>query len=407
MNPRVVITLSLITYLSLWVLAPLAIVYEPSTDALVLFSFMFISLYMGAVSFELASKISHTSTNSGHIQEKTYLKIFHALLFLSIFGLILRFIDKIIIRDILSYTSAVERRDSDTSSSIFGTISAPLYILTLTLPAFFKLIQFKLRSKILILFLFLLPSIEVLFMGSRGLFITSFFMLFIYAWAFGKLKFRYIALLAVVGSIFFYVSGLIFIDRIQSYGFSPVHSALNSGYAFTLIPNDIAIQAISEESHYSALIFLIVNATQYYLHGVLEFSYLVDNFGPFENKFGAFTFQTLTKLFGANITESALSTTPRPGVYTTLMGPLWVDFGIFSVIFLFTWGWIMAVAYHKLRREKYEFLPLYAYMAAVVFFAPVVNLIQNALGIYVLTACIFLIIIIRFFTALKPRRMKK
>src|SRR5690606_48193 len=158
-------------------------------------------------------------------------------------------------------------------------------------------------------------------------------------------------------------------------GFSPAYSAQNSVYAFTLAPNSLSMRLIQDPGLFGIWGFLLINFLQYVLHGFLEFTYLLNNFNA-DFQFGAYTFRVIGKVFGTFVDSG--SVTPRPGVYTTLLGPLWIDFGVVSLFFCFGWGWMMAYTYHKVCLGLYHYLPLYAYMATVAFFAPVVNLIQNA-----------------------------
>lgn len=246
-----------------------------------------------------------------------------------------------------------------------GVLSVFIYPLLLTLPIFLKNIKSKIK-KALILTAFFVPSIEVLYFGSRGIAITSLYMLFIYMWALGyisslmSLKLSNLLVYAVL-LVFMYISTSLFLERLTFYNLDVLYSAFNSVYAFTIIPNDFSVSIIE--------------------------------------KYGMYTFSVVDKFLHLLFDMPALdnsSITPRYGIYTTLLGPLWVDFGYFSFLFLFLIGFFLSRSYYKYKSGNLSYLPLYAYLAAVVFFSPVVNLIQNALGMYVLIACINLIFLSKF-----------
>ena len=384
-----IVFFSVLFYIFLWLISPVEVQYFPSLPATLLFFLMFFSIQSGIVFFKI--------NDADNLQKKMYInycklsvEFLSIIVVICIIGLLLRFTDKVIIRNFFLYTSAVERRDSLTESSFFGILSAPLYAFCLTLPVFLIRIRKSLMLKVLLIVLYFTPSLEVLYNGSRGLFITTFAMLYIYIyyiWGINKKTFFSMLLIAI---LFFIISSYIFTQRILSYGYLPLSSMLNSGYAFTLIPNNFAINIISEEANlFGYTVSMLVNVSQYYLHGFLEWSYLFDHYSHYGHLYGIYTFSIFAKLFGIKLAYE--SVTPHQGVYTTLLGPLWVDFGYFAFVFLFFLGYLAAFSYSKVIKGNFLYLPLYGYFFAVIFFSPVVNLIQNALGVYILTSCFGLI----------------
>lgn len=393
MNPHKLYTKSLAFFALLWLIAPLEVVIDFSPEALIIFFALCASLYYGVkikgTRLKLALPEDRVSSGSMRVPEKTR-TLFHILLALAIFGLCLRAIDKILIRDIISFATAVERRDSDTEASILGVLSAPLYSLLLLLPVFAKPLNFGLIKTTAIFALGLVPAIEVLYLGSRGLAITTFIMFLLYVWFNYRLsltkKLGAVIALWILGSIFLEI----FLARVDSYGFSATYSAFNSGYAFTLVPNEW-LARLAEAGEWDSQIFIaVMNFSQYYLHGVLEFFYLYDNFDLGSLQYGAYTFSLLGKLFGYTV-DSYL--TPRFGVYTTLFGPLWVDFGYLTFFIVFLIGYYTSYCFKLAIKGDILYIPLCGYFAAVVLFAPVVNLIQSALGMYVLSACYISLIV--------------
>ncbi|WAB92590.1 O-antigen ligase [Pseudomonas citronellolis] len=384
-----IIPYSLLLYVLLWALAPLKLRYDFSTEAFSLFILMYISMAGGIFSYQLISfpTPSQSTLSFKNISSRSIKKLFVLTLTITIIGIGLRAFDKLVLRDILSYATSVERRDADTESSIFGVISAPLYAFALTLPILLKFIENK-KIRTISFLIFFLPSAEVLLMGSRGLFITTFMMLYVYVWHIWRIRPKQITSITLIGLTFIYISGYLFFERITSYGYTPLSNTFSSNYAFTLTPNEYAADLISTSGPLAVMAFIFVNACQYYLHGFLEFSYLIDHSSNLSYQYGSYTFSIIGKLINFIAgTSQSIYLPPRYGVYTTLLGPLWVDFGPFAFVFLFIIGWITAMAYFKLKSGNFLFAPLYAYLVSVIFFSPVVNLIQSALGLYVLVAC--------------------
>ncbi|WP_420194203.1 hypothetical protein [Marinobacter sp. GH_1] len=400
MTPFSVIFGSLFFYLSVWLVAPVEVKYAPSLEAVLLLVMGQLSLVIGWMSCQLfipsiAKPAKIELTNS-------YLRslgaAFNMLLLLAIMSVFFKFVDKVIIRDVLSFSSAAERRYSLESTSIFGVLAGPFYALCLSLPAFLNVLDLKGYSRLFVIVLFFIPAIEILFIGSRGIVLVTLFILFFYTRFVFKVKTLSVVILSIVGVALFYVSGMILLNRLEAHGISPLYSAFHSNYAFTLVPSSLGASLAEDGGIFSVFYFVIINFAQYYLHGALEFSFLLDNFEEYDHQFGVYTFSVIAKFFGVSVGPDFLeSASPRSGIYTTILGPLWVDFGFFSFLFLSAWAMVMTLCYYKFRSGKIEYLPLYSYMSAVVFFAPVVNLIQSALGVYILVSFVTTILSVKVF----------
>ena len=72
---------------------------------------------------------------------------------------------------------------------------------------------------------------------------------------------------------------------------------------------------------------------------------------------------------------------PRMFVYTTLFGPIYIDFVGFSPLFNFAFGALVCLLYGA-ARKNILFLPLYVQCAVVVAFYPVVNMLTMFQGFY-------------------------
>ncbi|TYC58041.1 hypothetical protein FMN52_16005 [Marinobacter sp. BW6] len=400
MTPFSVIFGSIFFYLTVWLVSPVEVKYSPSVEAILLLLIGQLSLIIGWMSCRIfvppsARPVKVELTDSYLRSLRAAFKI---LLLLAVLSVFFKFVDKVLVRDVLSYGSAAERRYSLESTSIFGILAGPFYALCLSLPAFVTVLNLKGLSKLFVIILFFVPAVEILFIGSRGIVLVTLFILFFYTRFVFKVKMLSVALLSAVGITLFYVSGMILLNRLEAHGISPLYSAFHSNYAFTLVPSSFGEKLAEDGGIFSVFYFVVINFAQYYLHGALEFSFLFDNFEQYDHKFGIYTFSVIAKFFGVSVGPDFLeSASPRSGIYTTILGPLWVDFGFFAFLFLALWGRAMTVCYYKFCSGNIEYLPLYAYMSAVVFFAPVVNLIQSALGVYILVSFFTTIFLVKIF----------
>ena len=138
--------------------------------------------------------------------------------------------------------------------------------------------------------------------------------------------------------------------------------------------------------HYKRYRLGMINFGQYYLHGVFEFGYLYNNYKK-NYWYGGYTFNIFAKfiniVFRTNINLKEIQQSPpRTGVYTTFFGPIFIDFGWFSLVFVFFFGVFQKLIYNKILQGRFQFIPLLFYLLIINFFMPVFNFINGAQGLY-------------------------
>ena len=141
----------------------------------------------------------------------------------------------------------------------------------------------------------------------------------------------------------------------------------------------------------------LMNFGQYYLHGVFEFGYLYNNYKK-NYWYGGYTFNIFAKfiniMFRTNINLKEIQQSPpRNGVYTTFFGPIFIDFGWFSLVFIFFFGVFQKLIHNKILQGRFQFTPLLFYLLIINFFMPVFNFINGAQGLYNLISFGFFAII--------------
>ncbi len=99
-------------------------------------------------------------------------------------------------------------------------------------------------------------------------------------------------------------------------------------------------------------------------------------------------------MFRTNINLKEIQQSPpRTGVYTTFFGPIFIDFGWFSLVFIFFFGVFQKLIHNKILQGRFQFTPLLFYLLIINFFMPVFNFINGAQGLYNLISFGFFAII--------------
>ncbi len=403
-HPLIMLVVGHLFYLGLFIIAPIKIEYIPSTASILIYLIALFFLCLGLINGTKFKLYKYLRYNIEYNSKKlNFWLLFVALVIM--FGILFRLYDRFYLRGLNLLMSSYERKEliEETNTSIFSILSS--FIFPAGIFYYIILRLFKIRSKKLNLFgiiLFIYPSFDVLLTGNRGVMIISLSIYIYYLFCFGeinknKLKLIYIAAIGIISFVF---SLYIFIDRISSYGFTPKYSANNSAYSYTLKPNKIANDLMENQNDFiSTTVFACTNFSQYYLHGFFEWSYLFDHYSNYNHTYGALTFYIVAKFMSIvldkNIVPDPQSTLPRFGVYTTFLGPYFIDFGIFVIAIMFLTGLIINIVWKRLIQYKILYFPIYCFLCTFLFFYPVVNFVQSALGLYLIFSFIFLYYLIK------------
>jgi len=335
--------------------------------------------------------------------------LFRISIFLAVIAVTFKLYDSVVLRGATLENDAFSNRESIESEGggLFSMVAAILAGFQFIPYLLYEFLPVK-RSKIVLIFvlsLFLFDVAELVLFSSRsGLFLTL--MLFAaFQIMLGKVKLNWktisLSLIGVFALIAF--MSYIFLERTKLFAGDLVLQValIDANYNYTLSGTNDVINTIfyTNSSLLESVSFSIVNATIYYLHGIIEFNYLFENFTS-DHAMGQNTFFVFSKfasiLFEVPFSQSEVeSLAPRGGVFTSFFGPIYIDFGWFSLLFMFYLGWIIKYFYYKLRAVRFHFMPIYGYFIIVVFFFPVFNFISGAQGAYILVSnLIFLMLFI-------------
>lgn len=399
-NPVKVTFIGILLWVFIFFFSAIKVKQQPGILPIIFILVNYIFFFFGLISVRRRDTI----INKKFVLNKRALKkILIFLIIISLIGFTFRILDKFFIRDItIGNTSVANRRLlSENKSSIFGVIAAiltpfaflPLYI-------YYTLKPQKPFLAIFCIILFFIPAFDSVVLGSRsGLFMVVF--LFIINLLYFKIL-KITPLRMMFFTVLIYILGIyttkMFIERTQEYMVTEKratkHILSNAVYNFTLEPKENARNGIIETKNETLRLtrLSLLNASQYYTHGVFELGYLYNNYKG-EHHYGAYTFNVIAKfsniIFGTNIDLQKIQESPvRTGVYTTFFGPIYLDFGWFAPIFMLFFGLLQGLIFNKVISGDYKYVPLFFYMLIIDFFMPVINFITSSQGVYIIVSMI-------------------
>lgn len=393
-HPAFILIAGHLFYFILFLLSPLKIEILPSFESYFVY-FIAFSIFLFGLTLTFKFPIKRDVVFSLSYDEKIIIKFFYIIIILILIGILLRIIDRFYFRGVNLLMSSYERKKliEASESSIFSVLSSFIFPAGLFILPLKKIL--KIKSSLLTflsILIFIYPAFDVVLTGNRGLMIVTLFMyisLLLITNEFKKNK-KKIIVVSLVFLMAFGFSLYVFLDRITSFGFTPKYSANYSHYAFTMKPNEQANKIMEGNTAFPILVFAYVNFSQYYLHGLLEWGYLYDNFELGKHTYGNDSFYIIKKFLDKVTGETRHINTkesyPRSGVYTTFLGPFYIDFGFVVFFILLLGGYIIKNIWTAIVIGHIEWVPLMLYLYCVIFFFPVVNFIQSALGTYILAS---------------------
>lgn len=404
-SPVGVFGAGLITYIVIWSVAPIDYRYGGSIYSWSVLLALVVSLGTGCIlGFRRLSRVEINVSVS--ISNSV-----RALRFVTVLGLVgvtLRLLDRLM-RGGSLFADFVANREAVTAEAfgplaVAGQILGPL-LMFVPLLIFIKRLSAGKRAKDWCYFIAasLYPMMDLMFFGGRSLMLVFIALTTLGAWVTGyiRVRFKMIALgvLAVLGLL--WLNGLIFWTRTSQMGMNPLDSMSASAYAH-FVPLDASTQRFVSASSDNGLGFMayaFANFCQYYTHGLIEFLYLTDVFKG-QHSWGGQNFflplKFLSALMGVSGFEAwAFGNQVRIGIYTTFWGPVYYDFGAaLGCVFCLLFGLSAGLIGRAIGRQKVSWMPLYALLLVMFFFAPVVNLLVYGSGQTNLLAALVVMFII-------------
>lgn len=263
------------------------------------------------------------------------------------------------------------------------------------------------RYRLLALLSLAYPGFDMLLQGSRSTLVMYSGIVAVCFITLNRFRFTPRTLFMLVVSLVvlpfsFWLMGQVFAMRALQMGLDPIRSMTASGYAY-FAPASAALVHYLNSTGMEGLngfIYAYTHACQYLLHGMYEFFYVLANTNGSSTE-GLQTFyipsKILSKLEGGGDLEQLISDGMlRPGVYTTLWGPLVYDFGLLGALLAsLVLGVAAGVVSRALCRGRVEVFPLYLLFFGFLIFAFVVNFFTSGTGQYSLYSYLLLCLLLR------------
>lgn len=396
-KPFKVILISFLVWCVIFFTAPLKINISINYEAYLYMFLCWVSFFLGGLFYRSSKKNLYNTKRI--INENKMLII---TISLASIGLTLKLIDRFLIRGISLGHDYFENRaimesGGGSIQSLLASFLTPFGYIPLFIFWKYKP-KLSLLFKIIIFSLFFLQTFDALLLGARsGVFITVVIFI-IYILYFRKFQFNVKnTLLIILFSLSFMVyNSYVFIKRTELFaGENSKEIILTlSNFNFTCTGTPLFKKNIQNLSPLQQTIaFSYLTTAQYFTHGMLEFSYLYDRFYK-EHVYGRYTFDVYDRFFkNFSFTkynaQEVIELTPRPAVYNTLIGPLFIDFGWFNLIFMFFFGRFTYFVHH-LAKSGIDWAIIFYFILFIMFaFWPVFCFINGAGGIFLIT-CTFI-----------------
>jgi len=402
-SPLRVYLLGLLVYFFIFILSPSSPNYWGNFYG---WLFIFINLFaiyvgiaIGSSNTSLTNQIISIPPSSSVLKKNVYV-----MLLFSLIGFFSTVIDSLFVSGISLDTNEIynNRQFSEESEVGFLSIISAIFTPLTFILFFYSFISRKISNRSNIVFLL---SILMLFftltlslsLGARSIIIVYLLLLAFSILAIAQKKVSYKIIFPM--SIFF-----LSLAMVLNGSFYELRSAAFQMDAFSMIEitatsyffniNENIINTIYSYRYENDLLYYFfigfLNFAQYYIHGLFELLYLMENFQG-DSKMGLINFGIIIKFLnvvGLNINDTYEIV--RVGTFSTLFGPNYYDFGFFGgTIFVFILSYIYGAVYkHIINYHSISMLPLYFYFSIIFFFPLVVSFFVSAQGLYFISSFI-------------------
>lgn len=395
-NPRSLTPLKVLlsmcgVWLAFVLFAPLQMYVSPIIYPYVILGGCLLGLLAGFTLFEPKHvPVIHVDRRA----RRAYLREIYQLAFiLGLLGIGLRLIDWAVFRGLSIDAGIFENREKVETAganilSMASTLLVPFTLVPYMVYAVGRRNGERIGRAWLSIGLALLWPMMTIVIGSRSTMFMNIGMLMI-AWLiiFPKTSKKAILFCAIVFMLMIYAGGLLFIQRISEYGFNLEKSIQLSAFTHLVPVSQSYFNTVAGLPDWERDTVLIYTTfIQYFLHGTPEFAYLVEHYSN-GDQFGGYSFNIFTRLahslWGLRYDPDLVTfSTPRVGVYTTMFGPFYVDFGPLAPAAVFLLGAAISWTRRCVLMGDLGALPLYIAFLMQVGSAIIVNTIMNAYGIF-------------------------
>ncbi|WP_026871741.1 oligosaccharide repeat unit polymerase [Inquilinus limosus] len=374
-----------------YVVAPIEVYRAQSDYPYLILGACLIGLLLGLVVFE--PRRADRAMPPPEDLRRTLRQIYEIAFMLGTIGIALRIADWVFLRGLSIDTEFMENREKiETAGSnafaMASTVLVPFSLIPYMMHAVAKRNGTQVGRAWQAIGLAALWPLLTIVIGSRSSMFMSLGMLIISRLIiFPRTSRKIVAFCALLVVGLIYAGGLIFIERLTQIGLD-VESVIRLSAFTHLAPvTQTYFSITSKLSDWGRdTVFIATTFVQYYVHGVPEFAYLVEHYAKGDEA-GAYTFSIFPRLAAAlwgvpYDGNASMFLMPRVGIYTTIFGPFYIDFGPFTPLFCFAFGALVSWTRRQVLRGNIAALPLYICFLMQIAAAVVMNAIQSAYGIF-------------------------
>ena len=415
LSPARVALLGLVLWMLIYLVTPSEVKVSLGRGVYLLIATI-VAFFLGIFAFQLVVKIVTPKDSfryTTHHNTASLKRFYCASIAVALIASVLRIYDKFMVRGVSLAQSVLENREAaEEGSGSTVAIVAALLTGTIFVPLFLKecyAIKVNTSWTVVSYLIFFSPVLDLIAGGSRSLLLVL-IIIFIYIKVISgviRISKTKLLILLVLGNIVVLLFGIIFLSRTEEVLGDRTVKYLVSGdanFMYTISPpREHVISILNTQSPTLQKIRTVYLTTAYYyIHSVFEYLYLIENFSQRQFQYGSYTFFVIPKMFSKigllhfSMDELRRSTV-RPGVYTTFMGPIFIDYGWYSPLFMFIFGVVVSAIHRNARREKPIALLAYSYIIIILFFLPVFNFISGASGSYLLVSFVISFLLSKLF----------
>ena len=205
----------------------------------------------------------------------------------------------------------------------------------------------------------------------------------------------WLGILMVIGTLL--LTSIMYL-RLEDMGLDPLISIRSSGYSELLQPSPWLLSTLETKSvGTAAMLAALVSILMYIYHGLFEFSLLFESFAGPHTLGGAtlwLPIKVVDTVFGVDFTVDIYSLQGvRFGIFTTFLGPVFIDFGLAAYPALAVLGYLFGVPYRQASERRIEWVPLSLVIYPILILFPIHNMIDSAAGAYLLAAALIIVML--------------
>lgn len=390
LSPIRLVLFSLGLFLVVWLLAPLISLVDIPLEAVI-----FIIIYLVFFIFGCSLKLGLSQNEKRKVKNQRSINL-SFIRSIALFGFIVKAYDIFFVRGVFEALNSDDARQlaAESEVGILGMIGSIL-VQFAYIPL---IINIGLRSQklakphlVLDTIIFLLPLILSLVMLSRVGVITAIVSILL-TWSIcnsaGHIVSKRVFYWGFLGLLVsLTISGVVFSARLDLMDYSLLDSIMLSGYTDFLQPlRSVTTYVENSPKFVGQLIATYISTLQYYLHGIGEFFYLLDNRAELEHGYGQVIFAPILKamsiLFGFETNFSFDKLVVRSGVFISHFGMVWIEFGWWAIVFGFFLGYFIQSVTLDWKKGNLAALPLLVYLCIVILFMPMADFLTMGNGNY-------------------------